>query len=323
MEYVTGLSWKYHADRRFHRLMTGERSESRHGRLKPFLDRVHERYHRPDYLGSDPLVVVRQFRSPKDREIAALFAALLAYGNVKQINSSLGRLFGKMPHGPWRFVYEYRHEDATVALNGFKHRFNDSQDILCLCWLLHQVLMRGSLEEFFLLGYAPESEDLAGATARFVDNLCALRFEPHFDRDMMLARRSFRHLLPRQDGGSACKRLNLFLRWMVRPDDGIDLGLWTRIPAARLLVPVDTHIHRIATNLGILSKRGASLAAAREITRHLRDAQPADPVRYDFGLCRIGILKRCPPNPKATACRECELNPVCRARRSPSRRSRR
>lgn len=260
--------------------------------LAQLLQAVYEDFHQSEYLGSDPLVMVHGFDDPADREIAALFAALLAYGNVKQINTSLERLFQAMDGRPGRFVRQFSMDQAQHQLAGFKHRFADENDILCLCWLLHQLLKEQSLEEGFARGVREDEPDLALAAGRFVDLLQSYAFAPHFDRPTMLARSSFKHLVPRADKGSACKRIHLFLRWMIRPADGIDLGLWPSIPTAKLLVPVDTHLLKIGQNLGFTKRATASLEASRDITRALRRYCADDPVRFDFSLCRLGILRQ-------------------------------
>ncbi|MBX7246749.1 MAG: TIGR02757 family protein [Candidatus Sumerlaeaceae bacterium] len=291
-------------------------AKKRAASLSPFLQVLSTRYHHPDYLGSDPLVEVRRFKSPVDREIAALFAALLAYGNVKQINASLRKLYDAMRGHPAPFVAGFDPARDPAALKGFKHRFTDSEDIACLCHLLAQALAKcATLENFFLQGYDPAEPDLVGAATRFMENLCSLEFAPRFSRDRMLRKTSFKHLMPRADKGSACKRVHLFLRWMIRPDDGIDLGLWHAIPASKLIMPVDTHILRIGRNLGILRRKTGSLAAAREITAMLALCDSADPVRFDFPLCRLGILQKCPTTSNLAACDVCELNSVCEKRR--------
>ncbi|MGI8907188.1 MAG: TIGR02757 family protein [Candidatus Sumerlaeaceae bacterium] len=292
--------------------------------LAPFLDALAAKYHDSAYLGSDPLQIVHSFHTREDREIAALFCALLAYGNVKQILRSLQRLFGAMGNAPYLFVRNYNHEAAGVALRGFKHRFTDETDVMCLCWLLNQALQEcGTLERFFLKGHDTSEPDVVGAAGRFIENLQKLSFEPHFGRDAMVTKSSFKHLLPRADKGSACKRIHLWLRWMIRPADGIDLGLWTGISPDKLIIPVDTHVLRIAQNLGLVKRNTGSLLVAREITAALRGADAGDPVRYDFALCRLGILKACPTASSLENCRPCELHAVCKKRASLERRARR
>jgi len=283
--------------------------------IAPFLEGIYQRYHVPHLLGTDPLVMVRRFRDRDDREVAALFAALLAYGNVKQINVSLGRLFAAMDNRPAAFIRDFDFEEARAALAGFKHRFADETDILCLCWLMHQAVKRQSLEAGFRSGIVPGETDLANAAGRFIDYLQSFEFAPYFDRQEMLSRGSFKHLLPRADKGSACKRIHLFLRWMIREDDGIDMGLWRSIDPALLLVPVDTHVMRLSQNLGFSKRKAASLEFARDVTRCLRLVDPADPVRFDFSLCRLGILKLCPSKADLETCNPCGLYAVCQLRR--------
>lgn len=283
--------------------------------LSRYLEVVYARYHRSEFLGSDPLVMVHGFEDPADREVAGLFAALLAYGNVRQINASLERLFTAMDWQPRRFLDSFHWPAAHRALRGFKHRFADENDILCLCWLLHQALKTQTLEAGFAAGVLKEDADLAAAAGRFVDYLQSFAFEPYFDRDEMLGRSSFKHLLPRADKGSACKRIHLFLRWMVRPADGIDLGLWPSIPPALLLVPIDTHVMRLSQNLGLCSRQTASLQFSREVTARLREIDCEDPVRFDFSLCRLGILKACPTRSNIEICRTCALHDPCQLRR--------
>lgn len=295
------------------------RQPQRGARLRPFLDALAARYHRAALLGTDPLAVVRGFADPDDRGFAALFAALLAYGNVKQINASLRDLFGRMGHEPASFIRGWNDAAGFARLTadgGFRHRFTDAEDIACLCQLLHHATRGGrTLEDVFVAGYDPAEPDLVGAASRFVDALFAQPFTPHFDRTRMLAKSSFKHLLPVAARGSAAKRIHLFLRWVIRPDDGIDLGLWRRIPPEKLLIPVDTHIFRVGRNLGLIRRKTASLEAAREMTAALRAARPQDPVCYDFALCRLGILGDCPPVSELTRCRGCDLHDVCVRRR--------
>lgn len=283
--------------------------------LSSYLESVYVRYHRAEFLGSDPLVMVHGFEDAGDREVAALFAALLAYGNVRQINASLERLFAAMEWQPRRFLESFHWPTAHRALRGFKHRFADENDILCLCWLLHQALQKQTLEAGFAAGIQDDEPDLAAAAGRFVDYLQSFAFEPYFDRDEMLERSSFKHLLPRADKGSACKRIHLFLRWMVRPADGIDLHLWPSISPSLLLVPIDTHVMRLSQNLGLCSRQTASLQFSREVTARLREIDCADPVRFDFSLCRLGILKACPSRADLEICRTCALYEPCQRRR--------
>ncbi|PKO18846.1 TIGR02757 family protein [candidate division BRC1 bacterium HGW-BRC1-1] len=292
--------------------------------LRGFLDDLMLRYHRPEFLGTDPLAMVHALPPGLDREVGALLAALLAYGNVKQIQRSLNILFTAMDGRPGRFVSQFNHHHAAAALDGFKHRFTTADDVLALCHLLHEALAGAdSLEPFFLRGCRFDDEtDLALAAGRFVENLCAQDFGAHLDRETVITRTSFKHLLPRADHGSAAKRVHLWLRWMVRPADGVDLGLWRTVPASHLLVPVDTHLLRLGRHLGFTRLTTHSLAASREITAALRRVHPTDPTRYDFALCRLGILQACPTASRMEACLQCELRLACTTHRRLARKPR-
>jgi uncharacterized protein (TIGR02757 family) len=170
----------------------------------------------------------------------------------------------------------------------------------------------GSLGAWFLAGYDPQAPDLAPALAIFLDGI---RAELVYGRkrgpaltDLPQGVRTF-FSDPR--AGGACKRLNLYLRWMVRPDDGVDLGLWPAVSPAQLTVPLDTHVARISRYLGLTSRRTPDWKMAAEVTAGLARFDPGDPVRYDFALSRLGILDRCPRRVNPVKCVACPLVPVC------------
>lgn len=278
--------------------------------VRDYFEAIYERYHDRSYLDADPLAFVHQFGDPEEREVAALLSALLAYGSVAQIKGSLARLFEALGRSPERFVRNADLGELQSVLRSFRHRFNDGRDMACLLWLVGETKRRyGSLEETFLRfdrgeDYAPAIEGLVREWQEWCRRERSLR--------NMVERPSFKHLLSVPSRGSACKRWFLFLRWVVRPADGLDLGLWRRATPSKLLVPVDRHVLRIANNLGITRARQATLRAAREITHFFRQLDPCDPVRFDFALCHLGILGACPSTPNILACRECELAPVCK-----------
>lgn len=279
-----------------------------------YFENLYRRYHRPEYLGYDPLVVVHRFEAAGDREIAALFGALLAYGQVSQILNSLSELFERMDGAPAEFVMQSSGGEWERRLRGFRHRVTGEAELLGVVELLRGTIEEfGSLERAFLAHDESESGDYAGA----LDGLLA-----HWERSKgshwcqrLWARVSFRHLLSAPRRGSACKRWFLFLRWVVRPADGIDLGLWSHACPAKLVFPVDRHVLRIATHLGILPQSARpTLQVARRITEFFRRFDPDDPTRFDFALCHLGILDACPATPSLVACGPCELGPVCRLR---------
>jgi uncharacterized protein (TIGR02757 family) len=248
-------------------------------------DRLRALAARPDErrLGRDPLGIVREAR---DRETAALLGALLAFGNARAVRASLGASLAALGEG--------RRLRGRV-----RHRWIDGGDLDRLLGRAGEARARhGSLEDLFLAG---DDGDLAAALDRF----CAALRGPRPGRGL-------RFLLPQPRDGSACKRPLLFLRWVVRAE-GADLGLWRRVDPARLVVPLDTHVHRIAYWLKLTGRRTPSWRTAVEVTEALREADPEDPVRFDFALAHLGILGDCPRRPVARTCAPCPLRPWCRA----------
>ena len=275
-------------------------------RLKPVLERLYEKYNRRDLIKTDPLQFVYHYSSRADREIAGFLAAALAYGRVQQIEQSLNRLFEYMGKSPFAFVREFdAHKRAQIR--GFKHRFTTGDDLSDLLELLQTVLEEFSgLEEYFARGYSSGDVTTIPALSKFCDSLCAACAKRHGGR----VSAGLKYLLASPTRNSACKRLNLFLRWMVRNDD-VDTGLWTSIDKAKLIVPVDVHIGRLCKILGFYGRKTISLAAANEITQSFAEIEPADPVKYDFALSRIGIVENCDGSYRP-ACADCELLEFCR-----------
>jgi uncharacterized protein (TIGR02757 family) len=234
-----------------------------------------------------------------------LLAASLAYGRVQQIQKSLTDLFERMGESPYAFVQGFD-KAKRERLNGFKHRFTTGEDISDLLALLKKVLKRyGNIQSFFVEGYSPNDKNIIPALTRFCDSLYAIYSKQHSGK----VSRGLKFLLAGPAGGSACKRLNLFLRWMVRKDD-VDLGLWKSVDKAKLIVPVDVHIGRLSRILGLYSRKTVSLSAAVEITESFAEIEPADPVKYDFALSRIGITEGC--NGKYDLrCEGCEIFDFC------------
>jgi uncharacterized protein (TIGR02757 family) len=279
-------------------------------KLKQTLDRLYAQ-RSAAHLANDPLSFCHRYAAAEDREMAALVASSFAYGGVKVIFGTLERIFAEMGPSPRRYVERFDPARGLERFARFKHRFNDGRD---LCALLlaarHALEEAGSLETFFLRGDDPGSPDLGPAMASWSRRMLALDLSSVFGPGGVPAGSSFPFLFPSADGGSACKRLCMLLRWLVRPADGIDLGLWQGVSPARLLVPVDTHIQRICRNLGLTRRRTPDLAMAREITAALRLLDPGDPVKYDFVLCHLGISEGCSGR-EGAPCRECPVAGLC------------
>ncbi len=247
---------------------------------------------------TDPVGFVHRYEDDADREVVGLVASSLAFGNVSSVRRSVARALGALGPHPARTIARGRPE-LERRLDGFVHRVYRGPHLAAMLRGAARLRRRhGSLGAAF--GRAVKEEgSLRGGLARFAD---ALRGQD--------APRGLRHLVPNPRAGSACKRLLLYLRWMVRPADGVDLGLWDFSPA-RLIIPVDTHIHRIARNLGLTARTDASWTTAEEITEALRRLDPNDPVRFDFALCHLGVARDCPSRRDEAKCRRCVLRPVC------------
>jgi uncharacterized protein (TIGR02757 family) len=265
-------------------------------------------------LDSDPLAFAHRFADPGDREVAAFLSASLAFGRVASIQASVSRVLEAMGPRPAEFL-EGWDERPIPALKRFVHRWVSGRDVEDLLRMVKTARRaHGSLGALFAAGDAP-SPDYVSALSIFLRNLHLL-----FSSPPALPSRGLKFLLPSPASGSACKRHHLFLRWMIR-DEGFDLGLWTggRFTPARLLLPMDTHVHRIARYLGLTRRPVADLAAAREATGWLRVLNPGDPVAYDWALSRLGILAECVTERTRRHCERCAVRPVCRASLVPAR----
>ena len=263
-------------------------------------------------LDSDPLAFAHCFTDPGDREVVAFLAASLAFGRVASIQASVARVLEAVGPSPAAFL-ETWDEKGIPALRAFRHRWVSGNDVEDLLRMVKRArLEHGSLGTLFAAGDGG-GEDFVAPLSSFLGNLRGL------SRRGSVPSRGLKFLLPSPAGGSACKRQHLFLRWMVRTE-GFDLGLWTggRFTPARLLLPMDTHVHRIATYLGLTRRKAADLAAAREATGWLRALNPGDPVAYDWALSRLGILAECVTERTRRHCERCAVRPVCRASLIPS-----
>ncbi|MBX3730648.1 MAG: TIGR02757 family protein [Candidatus Sumerlaeia bacterium] len=268
-------------------------------RLRVLLEGLHAEFHRPEWLGSDPLGIVRTYDDPADREVVALIAASFAFGNVKAIRSSLNAILEPLGPHPAAMLAERAPADWGRHYRGFLYRWVRAQDLrLYLSWLGEALRRHQSLGNLWAALDQPGEATTVPTLARWIEALTALPTSGLRPRRRQLRRAtgecsilpSGAHLLLTSPAGrSGCKRMNLFLRWVCRPDDGIDLGLWPVSPA-RLVMPVDTHVLQAARLLGLTRRTTADLRTALKITDALRAVAPEDPTRYDFALVRPGIL---------------------------------
>lgn len=254
----------------------------------------------------DPLELVRRYQEPLDIEVAGLLSAALAYGRVDLFKPRLAALLESLGPHPGALARDLLHANIFKICEGFSYRMTGPAEVAALLAGAGALAREhGTLGAAFAGMFLRAGEPtVRGALGLFVEALLAASPVP--------ASRRLKHLLPHPALGSACKRLNLFLRWMVRGPDGVDFGLWRQIPAAALVIPLDTHVHRIAGLVGLTRRADLSWATAEEITSRLRALDPQDPVRFDFSLSHLGISGACPSRRDERKCQGCPLRPICR-----------
>jgi len=279
--------------------------------LKERLEDLYRTYHR-SYLATDPLLLVHRYRRPEDQEVVGFLASSLAYGRVEHMVKTLERIFAVMGPSPHAFARRFIPSRHSRLFDPITYRFHTGRDIASLLYAIRQMLEGwGSIETFFLSRTEGGNGGMKGRIEGFSSGVLGLDDGPFGWRDGP-SDSGFRFTFPLPSRGSACKRLNLFLRWMVRKNDGLDLGLWRSIDPSELIIPLDTHVSRVAHAIGLTDHRQPSWKAACDVTSSLASLNPSDPVKYDFSLCRLGILKECPSRRLASRCRACLLDGICR-----------
>ncbi len=234
------------------------------------------------YLKSDPVWFVHQYSNALDQELVAFLASALAYGSVPQIFKILSQLLKILGPKPTEFLKEEFLKQSAQLLTGLYYRFHQATDLYNFLKILAELYRKeGSLANSFRPYFSEADSDLAPALTLWTEHILKGVDSKNPVR--------FFFASPRE--GSACKRLNLFLRWMIRGPNGVDLGLWDFIPPSKLIIPLDTHIYRISYQLGLTRRKSMNWKTAREITDQLLILDAQDPVKYDFSLTRLGILK--------------------------------
>ena len=243
------------------------------------LDELYALYNHREFVSPDPLELLYDYRDLQDREIVGLIASSLAYGRVTQIVSGVSSILERMKPSPLSFLLNSSRKSLLSIFADFRYRFTSGEELGHMLWAARSVIRQyGSLYACFI-AHLNEGENVLLTLSAFVRELNAF-----------LPRGPKRTLLPSPDEGSACKRLNLFLRWMVRRDE-VDPGGWSMVPLSKLIVPLDTHMHRICVLLRLTQRKQADMRTALDITQAFRRIVPEDPVRYDFALTRLGIRK--------------------------------
>jgi uncharacterized protein (TIGR02757 family) len=293
------------------------RPSSRRSASKPFgadvvlVRRLDDLYRTFDHVDSatDPVHIVRRYQRPEDREVVGFCAAALAFGRVSSVLHSIESLLAVMGPEPARFVYDFEPVRDSARIEPLVHRWIRGRDLVALLIILKRMLRTsGSLEAFFLHGDDPDAPDVSAALDTFCRRALETDLREAYGRRMP-KRPGVCYFFPRPSQGSACKRLNLFLRWMVRRD-AIDMGVWTRVSPARLIVPLDTHVIRLGHCLRLTSYVSPGWKMAAQITAALREINPRDPVRFDFSLCHVGMMQACGYG-KPQRDRQCPLRGSC------------
>jgi len=266
--------------------------------LAELLEATYRRYHTERHLQQDPLSLVRRFTAPADIEVAGIIASSFAFGRVDGFMPKIEKLLLRLGSSPAVTLATAREDAPDQLADGMRHRFAGPREIAGLLRRL-ALMMRetGRVRPAFDVGYRREG--------RVEDGLKTLSQQLRGDGEPGF-------LIPSFERGSAMKRMNLFLRWMVR-DDGLDLGIWRDVPTSRLLMPLDVHVFRIAQRLGLLKPRSSSpsLADAAALRDALANFDEQDPVRFDFALSHLGISGDCRHGRDTAACASCALKGFC------------
>jgi len=274
-------------------------------RLKRILDRYYKEFNFQERIQHDPITIPRRYSTPEDIEIAGFIAASFAYGKVSLFRPVVEKILEPGGKRPAQFLKTFTLKKNAARFSGIRYRFNREQDILCFIYLVSETIkQRGSLMELFYSCLDPDAHNMKKALSRFRDCILKTDTSPVYGGNIRPY--GLRQLFPSPQKGSACKRTNLFLRWMVRKRD-IDFGIWDRIPASHLIIPLDTHIARISKCLGLTERSSSDWKTAEEITEALKQFDSDDPLKYDFALCHHGIAGLCRGTQVPAVCFSCEF----------------
>ncbi len=251
--------------------------------LKSYLDSCVKKFNTPDFIENDPISIPHQFSRKQDIEIMGFWVSMLAWGQRKTIINKANELIQLMDGAPYDFILNHEEKDREPFLN-FKHRTFQAIDTLYFLEFFQDFYKKNdSLESAFSNHLTPKSENVETALKGFHEQFFSLPNAPH---------RTRKHVsTPIRN--SACKRLNMFLRWMVRKDKkGVDFGIWKKIKPAQLLMPLDVHVDRVARRLGLLERKQTDWKSVIELTNNLKKFDAKDPVKYDFALFGVGVLEK-------------------------------
>lgn len=278
--------------------------------LEPLLEETLDRCTFEERLDDDPVGLVRPYGRPEDQEVAALFASCLAYGRVDLLRPAITEALEPLGAHPARFLRRASKTEIQALWPDFTYRMTRGADLRDLAWSIATTLrLEGSLQALYRAGFEgsfpiDDIDSHLRCASAWIQTLRDRRLRPDVER-------GFRYLLVDPEDGSACKRLHLFFRWVVRGPGPVDMGLWDCITPSSLLMPLDTHTSRLCRYLGMIDRKSVDGKAARLVSEHLRQYDADDPLRYDFALCHLGISQRCIHRRCPDRCPECPIEPAC------------
>lgn len=281
--------------------------------LKRALDRLYDSFNAPD-SAFDPVQVVQRYPRLDDREIVGFVASAVAFGRVASVVSSTNAICEVLGDRPAALLKKFDPAVHGKRLRPLVHRWTRGDDFVALLWILKTFIREhGSLEAAFVAGMSPDDVDVGPAIESLGTRAREIDLAPAYGKGGFKGTGpGVFYFFPRPSTGSACKRMNLYLRWMVRAD-GVDPGGWTSVPASKLVIPLDTHIIRVGRCLKLTRYQSPGWKMAADITASLRKLDPVDPVKYDFSLCHLGMMGGCS---FGTGNRQhvCQLAGVCQAK---------
>jgi uncharacterized protein (TIGR02757 family) len=258
--------------------------------LRPVLDRLYADFN-VDRSVADPVWMVRRYQRSDDQEVVAFIASALAFGRVQSVLNSVDGMLQVMGASPAAFVRNFNPDRDRHRFKHLVHRWTNGADFAALVWILHQMIeQRGSIEDFFVDGMAADAVDVGAALQSFSTRALALDVSSIYGRKR--PKPGVAYFFSRPSSGGACKRLNLFLRWMVR-EDQVDVGAWTKVRPGQLIVPLDTHVIRVGQCLRLTRLKSPGWRMASDITASLRAIDPVDPIKFDFSICHLGMMNAC------------------------------
>ena len=260
--------------------------------LKVALDRLYDSFNAPD-SAFDPVQVVRRYPRVEDREIIGFIASAVAFGRVASVVNSTNAICAVLGDKPAKFLARFDPVKHGAPLRPLVHRWTRGEDFVAMLWVLKAFIDEfGSIERAFAAGLGDDDVDVGKAIERFSERAREVDVRPVYGKRGLKptpARPGVYYFFPRPSTGSACKRMNLYLRWMSR-HDAVDPGGWTRVPPSKLVIPLDTHIIRVGRQLKLTKYQSAGWKMAADITASLRKLDSRDPVKYDFSLCHLSMM---------------------------------